>query len=121
MIWQTWGITISGTILQNQLKSRLPAAFTAQFPSGADISYAAIPLIAGLDEPLRSEVRAAFAASMAVIWRVMVGLCGVGILTLFLLREVPMVKHTDETYGFKETSATNIVQDIEKAERARRR
>ncbi|EIW62181.1 iron permease [Trametes versicolor FP-101664 SS1] len=112
---QTWGIAISGTILQNQLKNRLPAAFTSQFPAGADISYQAIPLIASLEEPLRSEVRAAFALSMAVIWKVMVGLCGVGILTLFLLKEVPMVKHTDETYGLKETSTTNILRDVEKA------
>ncbi|OJT04410.1 hypothetical protein TRAPUB_4866 [Trametes pubescens] len=115
---QTWGIAISGTILQNQLKDRLPAAFTSQFPAGVDISYQAIPLIANLEEPLRSEVRAAFASSMAVIWKVMVGLCGVGILTLFLLKEVPMVKHTDETYGLKETSTTNIVRDVEKVGRS---
>ncbi|KAI9059057.1 hypothetical protein FKP32DRAFT_1185697 [Trametes sanguinea] len=39
-----------------------------------------------------------FAASMSVIWKTMAGLCGVGIVTLFLMKEVPMVKHTDETY-----------------------
>ncbi|KAI0352489.1 iron permease [Trametes cingulata] len=107
---QTWGITISGTILQNQLKSQLPPAFTAQFPSGVEIAYAAIPLIPTLDEPLRTEVREAFAGSMTIIWKTMVGLCGAGILTLFLLKEVPMVTHTDEAYGLREdlrSSATD--------------
>ncbi|KAI0368428.1 iron permease [Pilatotrama ljubarskyi] len=101
---QTWGITISGTILQNQLKSRLPWAFTAQFPSGVEIAYAIIPVIGDLDEPLQTEVREAFAESMSVIWKSMVGICGAGTLTLFLLKEVPMVRHTDETYGLREGS-----------------
>ncbi|KAH9887680.1 iron permease [Cubamyces lactineus] len=103
---QTWGITIAGTILQNQLKRRLPEAFTAQFPSGVEIAYAAIPVINQLDEPLKTEVREAFAASMSVIWKTMTGLCGAGIFTLCLLREVPMVKHTDETYGLRQGSST---------------
>ncbi|KAI0655295.1 iron permease [Cubamyces menziesii] len=103
---QTWGITIAGTILQNQLKRRLPEAFTDHFPSGVEIVYAAIPAIDQLDEPLKTEVREAFAASMSVIWKVMTGLCGAGILTLSLLREAPMVKHTDETYGLREGSST---------------
>ena len=110
---QTWGITIAGTILQNQLKHRLPEAFTAQFPSGVEIAYAAIPDIDQLDEPLKTEVREAFAASMSVIWKTMTGLCGAGILTLFLLREVPMVKHTDETYGLREESSTTGSQQRE--------
>ncbi|KAH9951826.1 MFS general substrate transporter [Amylocystis lapponica] len=96
---QTWGITISSTILQNQLKKRLPAAFAAQFPEGSEIAYAAIPQIGALPEPLRTEVRAAFAASMAVIWQTMIGIGGLGLLTLFLLREVQMHEHTDESFG----------------------
>ena len=101
---QTWGITIAGTILQNQLKRGLPEAFTSQFASGVEIAYAAIPIIDQLDEPLKTEVREAFAASMSVIWKTMTGLCGAGILTLCLLREVPMIKHTDEAYGLREES-----------------
>ncbi|KAI0648727.1 iron permease [Trametes meyenii] len=98
---QTWGITISATILQNELKKHLPAAFAARFPAGVEIAYAAIPLVPALPEPLRAEVRAAFAASMAVVWRVMLGISAGGFLTLFLLREVPMHTYTDDRYGLE--------------------
>ncbi|KAI0363645.1 iron permease [Pilatotrama ljubarskyi] len=98
---QTWGVTIAASILQNELKQRLPDTFRAQFPQGIEIAYAAIPLIPSLDEPLRTEVREAFAASMAVVWKAMIGFSAAGFLTLFLLKEVPMQKHTDETYGLQ--------------------
>ena len=96
---QTWGVTIGSTVLQNRLASTLPAQFTAQFPSGAQIAYAAIPVIHTLPEPLQTEVRVAFASAMSVVWKAMIGFSGAGFLTLFLLREVPMQKHTDEKYG----------------------
>ncbi|KAI9066141.1 MFS general substrate transporter [Trametes sanguinea] len=98
---QTWGISITASILQNELKRRLPAEFVAQFPAGVEIAYAAIPAIRTLPEPLKTEVRVAFASAMSVVWKAMIGFSGAGFLTLFLLREVPMQKHTDETYGLK--------------------
>ncbi|OCH84114.1 Mfs1.1 protein [Obba rivulosa] len=96
---QTWGITISATILQNELKKKLPEAFLAQFPQGTEIAYAAIPQIGNLPEPLRSEVRDAFAKSMAVIWKTMIGIAGLGFLTLFGLKEVEMKMFTDDAFG----------------------
>ena len=45
---QTWGITITSTILQNELKKKLPEAFLSQFPQGLEIAYAAIPIIKDL-------------------------------------------------------------------------
>ena len=96
---QTWGITISSTILQNQLKKKLPSDFVQQFPQGLEIAYAAIPLINGLQEPLRSQVRRAFAVSMKTIWQSMIGISGLGILTLLLLKEVPMHAQSDERFG----------------------
>ncbi|KAI0648736.1 iron permease [Trametes meyenii] len=102
---QTWGVTISASILQNELKKRLPDAFLASFPSGVEIAYAAIPVVHTLPGPLQTEVRAAFAGSMAVVWKAMIGLAGGGALTLVLLREVPMQKHTDATYGLEDASA----------------
>ncbi|KAI1792582.1 MFS general substrate transporter [Ganoderma leucocontextum] len=100
---QTWGITIAGVILQNQLKSKLPEAFFAQFPGDVqiDMLYAAIPTIASLPESLRTEIQDAFAASFSVVWKVMVGFCGAGLLSVFLLKEIPMLQDTDETYGLK--------------------
>ncbi|KAJ7729243.1 iron permease [Mycena maculata] len=45
---QTWGVTIGSTVLQNQLKSRLPPDFSQLFPEGVEIAYAAIGLLASL-------------------------------------------------------------------------
>jgi hypothetical protein len=99
---QTWGITIAGTILQNQLKKNLPAAFVTQFPEGTQIAYAAIPVLRKLPDPLQLEVREAFVTSMNVVWKVMIGISGLGLLTLPLLRELPMNQSTDENFGLKE-------------------
>jgi hypothetical protein len=99
---QTWGITISSTILQNQLKKKLPLSFTAQFPQGVDIAFAAIPLIDGLEEPLRTEVRVAFAQSLRIIWLVMIGISGAGLLTMAFMKEVVMEMKPDERFALEE-------------------
>ncbi|KAK0482589.1 major facilitator superfamily domain-containing protein [Armillaria novae-zelandiae] len=113
---QTWGITIGSTILQNKLKINLPAAYLATFPPGREIAYAAIPHIPSLAEPLQTEVRVAFAASMKVVWQTMVGIAGAGFLFSLLMREVEMVGVVDETYALQappEKKTAN--RDIEKA------
>ncbi|CDO74981.1 hypothetical protein BN946_scf184945.g53 [Trametes cinnabarina] len=113
---QTWGITITATILQNELKKNLPSEFVARFPEGVEIAYAAIPLIPSLPEPLRTEVRVAFATSMSVVWKVMTGIAGAGFLTLFLLKEIPMQTYTDTRYGLeaKGTTTSGSNSDVEK-------
>ncbi|KAI0763280.1 iron permease [Trametes elegans] len=116
---QTWGVTISASILQNELKKRLPAAFLAEFHSGVEIAYAAIPVIHTLPEPLQTEVRVAFADSMSVVWKAMIGFSGAGFLTLFLLREIPMQKHTDETYGLQEKRPSDSVDTERDAAKAK--
>ncbi|KAJ7598401.1 iron permease, partial [Mycena floridula] len=57
---QSFGITIASTILQNELTKNLPSDFVSRFPGGAQIVYAAIPLIKDIPEPMRSQVRVAF-------------------------------------------------------------
>ena len=52
---QVWGATIGSTVLQNELKSRLPSEFSALFPGGAEIAYAAIPALHGLEPGLRAQ------------------------------------------------------------------
>ncbi len=59
-------------------------------------------MIGTLEEPLRTEVRRAFAESLAVIWQTMIGISGLGLLSVFLMREVPMGKTADDTYGLEE-------------------
>ena len=78
----------------------------AQFPQGIEIAYAAIPIIPTLSEPTRTHVREAFANSLSVVWKVMIGFSAAGFLTLFLLKEVPMQKYTDETYGLRDDGAS---------------
>ncbi|KAI0790179.1 hypothetical protein BC629DRAFT_395849 [Irpex lacteus] len=80
---QAWGVAISGTILQNSLRTRLPSAVLSRYSSGAELAYAVIPDIPGLPPPLRLATQKAFADSLHVVWVVMVCLCGGGCSALF--------------------------------------
>ncbi|KAJ8464053.1 hypothetical protein ONZ51_g9846 [Trametes cubensis] len=99
-----WAIPISATILQNALRTRLPAAFLATIAPGHDLAYNAIPAISALPEPLQREVRDAFAASFRLVWRVMLGFCGAGLLSVALQEHVPLHTKMDERWGLEEES-----------------
>ncbi|KAI1785125.1 iron permease [Ganoderma leucocontextum] len=99
---QSWGIVLGGTILQNSLLNKLPAEFTSQFPQGVQIAYAIIPTISGLPEPLKGQVRAAFAQSTQLIWRVMIGISGAGLLSVFLMRELKLRQDRDAQWGLQD-------------------
>ncbi|KAG9050246.1 hypothetical protein FS837_006687 [Tulasnella sp. UAMH 9824] len=112
---QTWGVTIGASILQNGLKNKLPAVFLAMFPAeGVEIAYAAIPQVLGLQEPIKTEVRAVFAASLRVIWLTMIGVSGLGLLCVLGMRELKMHEVTDEEWGMKEKNGKQM--DVEKDE-----
>ncbi|KAF7331651.1 MFS domain-containing protein [Mycena kentingensis (nom. inval.)] len=118
--FQAWGITIASTVLQNELKRKLPAAFVAQFPAGFELAYVAIPVIRNLgrtgeaaDLALRKQVQHAFAMSMRTIWLVMTGIAGLGLLASFLMREIPMDTTVDERYALKEDERKTVA-DAEK-------
>ncbi|KAH9962021.1 iron permease [Lactifluus volemus] len=64
-----WGVTIGGAILQNELKTNLPASFIAQFPQGVNIAFSSIPIIPTLSSSLRDEVRNTFAEALKVVWQ----------------------------------------------------
>ncbi|KAJ8486838.1 hypothetical protein ONZ51_g4577 [Trametes cubensis] len=104
---QSWGIVIGGTILQAQLLHDLPASFTAGLPQGVQIAYAAIPQIPALHEPLRTEVRAAFAQATQLIWRIMAGISGAGLLSCLLMSEIRLREDSlDEKWGLKDEAET---------------
>ena len=44
-------------------------------------------------------MRQAFSKSMSIVWETMIGISGLGLLTLLLLREIPLNQTTDENYG----------------------
>ena len=88
--------------MQNELKSRLPSDFVQRFPQVIEIAYAAIPVISTLAEPTQGQVREAFADSLSVVWKAMIGFSAAGFATLWFMQEIPMVKHTDDTYGLQD-------------------
>ncbi|KAF7310072.1 Iron permease [Mycena indigotica] len=111
--FQAWGIAIAGTVLQNELVAKLPTEFTSQFPEGTEIAYAAIPFIRTMtDQTLKKAVQVAFADSLRVVWLVMCGISGIGLLSCLLLREIPMNTNIDETYTLKEAKQAKV-EDVE--------
>ncbi|KAF8258921.1 hypothetical protein EI94DRAFT_1814313 [Lactarius quietus] len=94
-----WGITIGGAILQNELKNKLPSSFLAQFPQGAELAFATIPLIPMLEQPLKDEVRRTFGEALKVVWQVMLGIASAGFLSSLGMRQLPLHTNIDQTWG----------------------
>lgn len=105
--WQVWGVTIGSSVLQTQLKKRLPAAFLSELPGGVSIAFSAIPAIGDLPEPTRSEVRAAFADSIGVIWQVMTGIAGIGLLASLAMKGLSLHAEVDEKWGIEEAESVD--------------
>jgi hypothetical protein len=97
-----WGITVGGTVLQNQLQKQIPAAFLQNFPQGSEIAYSAIPIISSLPEPLKSEIRTAFSQSLKVIWEVYLGIAGIGVIASLLMKHLSLHTSTDKDWALKE-------------------
>jgi hypothetical protein len=87
---KVWGVTIGGTVLQNQLLKRLPSALLAQIPGAMAIAYELIPVIKTFEEPLRTEVRVAFASSLQVVWEVFTGIAALGLVISLLMKRLPL-------------------------------
>ncbi|KAF8486502.1 major facilitator superfamily domain-containing protein [Gautieria morchelliformis] len=96
---QVWGVTIGGSVLQNELKHRLPSDFVSVFPEGTAIAYAVIPLISTMEQPLKDEVRKAFAGSLSVIWRVLIGVGALGLIASLGMKRLPLHTGVDRDWG----------------------
>ena len=110
---QAWGLTIGSTVLDNELKVKLPEAFIQSLPQGLELSYSAIPEISALAEPLRSQVRDAFAGSLVVLWQVLLGISALGLLSTLLMKEVPMQMVSDERYGLDEEEKVDTAREMD--------
>ena len=75
----------------------------AQSPGGVALAFSTIPAISTLPEPLRGEVREAFADSMIVIWQVMIGISGIGLLSSVAMKAFPLHTQTDENWGIQDS------------------
>ncbi|KAI0308846.1 iron permease [Amylostereum chailletii] len=100
---QVWGVTIGGTILQNQLKKRLPEEFLRQFPGGTVIAYATIPLISQLPDELKAQVRAAFADSLRIVWFVLLGIAGFGFLCSLPMKQLRLHTEVDKDWALQDS------------------
>ncbi|KAG8869189.1 hypothetical protein FRB98_002786, partial [Tulasnella sp. 332] len=104
----TWGITIGSTIPQNGLTKNLPHSVITEVSattSGSvhnEIAYVIIPLISGLQEPLKTQTQVAFATSLRLIWHVLLGVCGLGLLSVLLMKEIPMQEVNSDEFGMKD-------------------
>jgi len=96
---QVFGIAIGNTVLTNELRTHLPAEFLAAHGASAE---AAIPFIKALAEPLRNEVRAAFASSLQTVWYVMIGISGLGLVSAFAMKSLPLTAELDDKWGLEE-------------------
>ena len=99
---QIWGITIGGAILQNGLAERLPADFIATFPQGSGVAYSIIPLVAGLEEPFKTQVEDAFAESLQTMWRVLIAMAGFAFLISLAMKHLALHTSIDKDWALKE-------------------
>ncbi|KAM0753017.1 MFS general substrate transporter [Meredithblackwellia eburnea MCA 4105] len=105
-IGQLLGVTIGATIFQNELNSKVPAAFMDSLSHPSEVAFSAIPLIKDLSEPLRSEVRRAFSDSIHVIWYSCIGFALAGLIASFFMERIKLTTQTSEEYGLKDEKAT---------------
>ncbi|KAI0667877.1 iron permease [Trametes maxima] len=107
---QSFGIAIGGTIIQNVLLKQLPKDFLETLPHGAEIAYSVIPSIKGIqDEQLKQQIRVAFANAVQLVWRVMIGISGAGLLSCLLMKEEELRTDMDEKWGLQERDKTKAV------------
>ncbi|KAJ7151953.1 iron permease [Mycena filopes] len=97
------GVTIGGTVLQNELQKRLPSTFALEFPQGTAIAYSIIPLIRTLPQPLKGEIQIAFAESLRVVWQVLIGISGIDFLASLAMKRLPLHTEVDKKWGITES------------------
>ncbi|KAH8108240.1 iron permease [Phellopilus nigrolimitatus] len=114
---QSWGVSAGGTVLQNELKKRLPADFIAQFPRGTSVAFSIIPIIPQLDEPLKTAVQIAFAESLRVLWQVLVGVAALGLLSSLLMKGLSLQKPAGETIESESSGGV----ELDESNRAKQR
>ena len=84
------------------LLQQLPKDFLATLPQGAEIAYSVIPSIKSIqDEQLKQQVRIAFANAVQLVWRVMIGISGAGLLSCLLMKEEQLRTDMDEQWGLQ--------------------
>lgn len=55
------------------------------------------------EEPVKTQVRVAFAESIKTIWQVMLGIACLGFVVSLAIKSLPLTMETDENWGMEET------------------
>jgi hypothetical protein len=87
-----WGITIWGATVQNELQKMLHASFIQFVPQGNAIIY--IPELSTFPLQTRLEVQAAFVESLEVLWQVLAGISGIGVVASLLMEGSRSAMHS---------------------------
>ncbi|EKM52340.1 uncharacterized protein PHACADRAFT_211610 [Phanerochaete carnosa HHB-10118-sp] len=100
-----WRVTICMAVLQTQLTKWLLTEFVSSLPEGVSIVYSTIPIIPGLSKPLHTQVRAAFADSICILWQVSIGIGGIGALVSLFMKGLLLHKQVDKKWGIEENTS----------------
>lgn len=100
---------MGGTIIQNQLSKRLPADFLSQFANINGQAIDVVPQLRNLGQQELDSVRIAFADSLSVLWFIMAGIAGLGLLASFGMKHYELHTRVDEDWGVRKD-----VVDMEK-------
>ena len=76
-------------------------------PQGEDYAYNLIPQIPNFEPTLQSEVRLAFAESLQVVWRVLLIFSGVGMVSMVLMKAIPLSTTTSRERGIESSSSSS--------------
>ncbi|KAJ8296709.1 Efflux pump FUS6 [Rhodotorula toruloides] len=109
------GTSIGLTVITNGLGKHLPQAYLDMVPDGVAGAYSSIPLIRTLEEPLKTEVRHAFAQALRIVWLVMVPFAGLALILSFFMDALPLNTAKDENFGVKQKKGGSP-DDVEKAD-----
>ncbi|KAL0570932.1 hypothetical protein V5O48_011033, partial [Marasmius crinis-equi] len=110
-----WGISIGNTVFQNELQKRLSPELVEALGVGdlsADKLYALVPEIRFLSQPAKGQLQQAIGASIGILWAVLTGIGGIGLLASLLMKNIPLQNVRDEKWTTGNL-ATNRDGDIE--------
>ncbi|KAJ6456089.1 iron permease [Mycena sanguinolenta] len=111
-------VTVGASVLQNELGKRLPPTFSAQFPGGTPSAYSIIPLIRTLGDSSKGDIQVAFANSLQVVWRVLLGVSGAGLLGSLAMEGLPLHTSVDKKWTMNPGIGVELEKaDCEKADR----
>ncbi|KAL0572510.1 hypothetical protein V5O48_009452 [Marasmius crinis-equi] len=96
-----WGISIGNTVFQNELQKRLSPELVEALGVGdlsADKLYALVPEIRFLSQPAKGQLQQAIGDSIDILWAVLTGIGGIGLLASLLMKNIPLQNVRDEKW-----------------------